>query len=47
LVEVKWFLENSALVTGESHGYLMPEERSIDIDTQEELDIAEQLLKEG
>jgi CMP-N,N'-diacetyllegionaminic acid synthase len=47
LVGVKWFLENSALVTGESHGFLMPEERSIDIDTRADLAIAEKLLEKS
>mgnify|MGYP001582684639 CR=1 FL=1 len=45
LAEVKWLLENSALVTGESHGYVMPEERSIDIDTRADLAQAEKLLE--
>lgn len=46
LARTDWFLQGGRLVGEETVGYRMPEDRSIDIDTQADLDIADHLLRQ-
>jgi len=42
-----WLKETHSFLTPETRGYVMPEERSIDIDTPQDLELAELMLREG
>lgn len=43
-VNVDWFKENKALISDNSHGYVMPAHNSLDIDTLEDLARAESIF---
>lgn len=43
-VDVAWFSEHKSFVNNETVAFVMPGDRSIDVDTPEDLDIAEALL---
>lgn len=45
MCEIKWLLNKKDFLTKETYGYIMPLERSIDIDDQYDWKIAEMLLK--
>ena len=47
LARTDWFLAGGRLVGSETLGYVMPPERSVDIDTQADFDVAERWLAEG
>lgn len=44
MVRLDWFKENQKLVSRDTVGYIMPSERSIDIDDVSDIDIVETLL---
>jgi N-acylneuraminate cytidylyltransferase len=45
IARVEWFNKVKAFVTNETIGYVMPEERSLDIDTEFDILIVDFLLK--
>jgi len=45
ITRIEWFKKVQAFVTKETMGYIMPEERSLDIDTEFDILIADFLLK--
>lgn len=45
--EVEWFLKNKTFVNAETLGYLMPDVRSVDIDTAEDLEYCAWLIESG
>ncbi|OPX98267.1 MAG: N-acylneuraminate cytidylyltransferase [Syntrophorhabdus sp. PtaB.Bin006] len=45
VAETQWLLANRSLITPETHAYLMPKERSIDIDEEVDFRLAESILK--
>ena len=45
LANCNWLLKKTAFITPETHGYFMPLERSVDIDTQLDWDWAEFLME--
>ena len=45
LFRTNWFVQNKLFVSKESYGYVVPQERSLDIDTIEDWKYAEFLLK--
>ena len=42
-----WLEESGSFLTHETRGYVMPEQRSIDVDTPQDLDLVELMLGEG
>ena len=42
-----WLRETRSFLSPETRGYVMPEERSIDIDVPQDLELAELMLREG
>lgn len=45
VAETKWLLENKSFLTGETTAYIMPNNRSYDIDTEEDFLFCEWLIK--
>lgn len=45
IAEVGWLLSNRSFMSNETHGYIMPRERSVDIDTELDFKFAEFLLQ--
>ena len=45
IAEVEWFLRQRSFIGPETIGYIMPQERSADIDTQTDLELCEQLMR--
>jgi len=45
VAQVGWLLNNKTFVTDETHAYIMPKERSIDIDDEMDFNLAEFLLQ--
>lgn len=45
--QVEWFLKNKTFVNAETLGYLMPNVRSVDIDTAEDLEYCAWLIESG
>lgn len=47
VAQVEWFLKEKSFLTGETVAYVMPEERSVDVDTPIDLKLCELLLGSG
>lgn len=45
IAEVGWLLSNRSFMSNETHGYIMPRERSVDIDTELDFKFAQFLLQ--
>ena len=47
IAEVEWLLNNKTFITNETHAYIMPPERSVDIDTEIDLKLVEYLMQQA
>ena len=47
VLDVSWFEQSRSYTTGPMIGYVMPRDRSIDIDTKEDFRLAESMIAEG
>lgn len=47
VADCRWFADNQKFITPETYSYVMPKDRSIDIDNKMQFVFAEQLLKRG
>lgn len=45
IAEVRWLLSNRSFMSNETHGYIMPRKRSVDIDTELDFKFAQFLLQ--
>jgi N-acylneuraminate cytidylyltransferase len=47
IAQVEWLLNNRSFITDETHAYIMPKERSVDIDDEMDFKLAEFLLQKS